>query len=206
MPASTPHSPGGVGGAPAGWTRFESLREAGGAPPLADIAETLESRHIKRVPVVRDGKVVGIVSRANLVQAVATLRGGAVRHAEGDRQIREIYALRALGPREEIATRLATVIGPAEELFWRGLVPEALMGRYGRWPGAALATLAYGGVHIVTGNFTLMGAAGVAGAHWCALYAAGVPLGALVEAVGELVEYSPSGRGVEPGHPLMLRR
>ena len=36
------------------------------------------------------------------------------------------------------------------------------------------------GSNIVTGNFTLFGAAGIAGAHWCALYAAGVPLGALV--------------------------
>ena len=98
----------------------------------------------------------------------------------GDRQIREIYALRTLRPRGEIALRLATIIGPAEELFWRGLVQEALMRRYGRWTGAALATGAYGGVHVVTGNFTLMGAAGVAGAHWCALYAAGVPLGALI--------------------------
>jgi hypothetical protein len=40
--------------------------------------------------------------------------------------------------------------------------------------------LAYGGVHVVTGNFTLMGAASVAGAHWAVLYAAGVPLGALI--------------------------
>ena len=54
------------------------------------------------------------------------------------------------------------------------------MARYGRWHGAALAAMAYGGVHVVTGNFTLFGAAGIAGAHWCALYAAGVPLGALV--------------------------
>ena len=98
----------------------------------------------------------------------------------GDRQIREIYALRTLRPRAEIATRLATIVGPAEELFWRGLVQSALMRRYGRWRGAALATVAYGGIHVVTGNFTLMGAAGVAGAHWAVLYAAGVPLGALV--------------------------
>ena len=54
------------------------------------------------------------------------------------------------------------------------------MRRYGRWTGAVLATLAYGGVHVVTGNFTLFGAAGIAGAHWCVLYAAGVPLGALI--------------------------
>jgi uncharacterized protein len=98
----------------------------------------------------------------------------------GDADIRDIYALRTLRPRGEIAARLATIIGPAEELFWRGLVQAALMRRLGRWRGAVAATLAYGGVHVVTGNFTLFGAASVAGAHWCALYAAGVPLGALV--------------------------
>ena len=93
----------------------------------------------------------------------------------GDTQIREIYALRTLRPRPELAARLAFIVGPAEELFWRGMVQEALMARYGRWPGAALAAMAYGGVHVTTGNFTLFGAAGIAGAHWCALYAAGVP-------------------------------
>ena len=98
----------------------------------------------------------------------------------GDRDIREIYSLRGLRPHGEIATRLATIVGPAEELFWRGLVQAALMRRFGRWTGAALASVAYSGVHVTSGNFTLLGAAGVAGAHWCALYAAGVPLGALV--------------------------
>jgi membrane protease YdiL (CAAX protease family) len=98
----------------------------------------------------------------------------------GEDQIREIYALRTLRPQSEIAARLAMIVGPAEELFWRGLVQEALMRRYGSWRGAALAAMAYGGVHIVTGNFTLFGAAGVAGAHWCALYALGAPLGVLV--------------------------
>ena len=33
---------------------------------------------------------------------------------------------------------------------------------------------------MTTGNFTLFGAAGIAGAHWCALYAARVPLGVLI--------------------------
>lgn len=41
---------------------------------LAEIATLLESHHIKRVPVIRDGKLIGIVSRANL------LFGLAVRH------------------------------------------------------------------------------------------------------------------------------
>jgi hypothetical protein len=55
----------------------------------------------------------------------------------GDDQIRDIYSLRDLAPARETAARLVTIIGPAEELFWRGLVQEALMRRYGRWTGAA---------------------------------------------------------------------
>jgi hypothetical protein len=98
----------------------------------------------------------------------------------GEAQIRELYALRALRPQPEIAIRLVAVVAPAEELFWRGLVQETLMARHGRWTGAALAATTYAAAHVVTGNFTLVGAAGVAGAHWCALSAAGVPLGALV--------------------------
>jgi CBS domain-containing protein len=42
--------------------------------PLAEIAALLEKRRIKRVTVLRDGKLVGIVSRANLVQAIAAMR------------------------------------------------------------------------------------------------------------------------------------
>jgi membrane protease YdiL (CAAX protease family) len=97
-----------------------------------------------------------------------------------DRDIERIYVLRTLRPRWEIAARLVAIIGPAEELFWRGFLQSLLMARFGRLPGAALAAAAYGGVHVITGNVTLFGAAGVAGAHWSALYAAGVPLGALV--------------------------
>lgn len=39
---------------------------------LADIAATLERRRIKRVPVVENGKIVGIVSRANILRALAS--------------------------------------------------------------------------------------------------------------------------------------
>ena len=40
--------------------------------PLHEIAEMLEKYGIKRLPIVRDWQLVGIVSRANLVQAIAT--------------------------------------------------------------------------------------------------------------------------------------
>ena len=43
--------------------------------PLHEIAMLLEERRIKRVPIVnKDGNLVGIVSRANLIQLVASAR------------------------------------------------------------------------------------------------------------------------------------
>ena len=39
--------------------------------PVGDIATLLTERKIKRVPVVRQGRVVGIVSRGDIVHAVA---------------------------------------------------------------------------------------------------------------------------------------
>ena len=90
----------------------------------------------------------------------------------GGQEIGDIYALRSLRPKEELAARLGLVIGPAEELFWRGFV----QGR----AGYLTATALYGGAHIVTENATLVGAAAIAGAYWGLLRAVGVPLGALV--------------------------
>ncbi len=56
--------------------------------PLDEIATLLERHRIKRVPILRDGKLVGIVSRANLVQALASLRFAPAPQAEADRAIR----------------------------------------------------------------------------------------------------------------------
>src|SRR5215470_8741383 len=43
--------------------------------PLSEIAALFERKRIKRVPVVKDGKLVGIVSRSNLIQALASIIG-----------------------------------------------------------------------------------------------------------------------------------
>ena len=57
---------------------------------LAEIANLLETKRIKRVPVVRDGKLVGIVSRANLVRALAAVGSQLTGDiAADDRTIRE---------------------------------------------------------------------------------------------------------------------
>src|SRR5579864_9707198 len=44
---------------------------------LEHVVELMERRRIKRLPVVRDGRLVGIVSRANLMHALASLAGEA---------------------------------------------------------------------------------------------------------------------------------
>ena len=71
--------------------------------PVAAIAILLGEGRIKRVPVLRDGRLVGIVTRANLVQALASRSGEAV--AEG-----------ALGD-AAIRTRLLEELEP--QAWWR---------------------------------------------------------------------------------------
>ena len=90
----------------------------------------------------------------------------------GEDEIRDIYALRQAAPKDEIALRLATVIAPAEELFWRGFVQRRV--------GGIAAAAAYGGAHLVTGNATLVGAATVAGIYWGLLRRLGMSMPALI--------------------------
>ena len=56
--------------------------------PLFEIAALFERKRIKRVPVVKDGKLVGIVSRSNLIQALASVIGRVDEHDDTDREIR----------------------------------------------------------------------------------------------------------------------
>lgn len=39
--------------------------------PLSDVVETMERNHVKRVPVLKNGKLAGIITRANLLRAIA---------------------------------------------------------------------------------------------------------------------------------------
>ena len=56
--------------------------------PLSEIAALFERKRIKRVPVVKDGRLVGVVSQSNLIQALASLIGRTDHIDESDRQIR----------------------------------------------------------------------------------------------------------------------
>ena len=56
---------------------------------LSEIARLLETNRIKRVPVLHDGKIVGIVSRSNLVRALSAVQTPtATATTDGDRAIR----------------------------------------------------------------------------------------------------------------------
>lgn len=69
---------------------------------LGDVAALLEARRIKRVPVMREGKVVGIISRANIVRAVGATKGAPTREGESDDRSIRAKLLAELG-REEWA-------------------------------------------------------------------------------------------------------
>lgn len=56
---------------------------------LDDIVSLMEQRRVKRLPVVRQGHVVGIVSRANLLHALASVVGELPASATTDVTIRE---------------------------------------------------------------------------------------------------------------------
>ncbi len=69
-----------------------------------------------------------------------------------------------------IACLLFFITGPCEEIYWRGFLQKNLAVRFGTWQGWLLATVIYAGVHIWSFNLMLIGAAGVAGAFWGAMF------------------------------------
>jgi membrane protease YdiL (CAAX protease family) len=93
-----------------------------------------------------------------------------IRPASGG-EISAIYDLRSQAPLALIGVLLVFVIGPGEELYWRGLVNWALITRFGEGASVLAGTALYGAVHLVTGNPSIILAAVVAGFVWSMLYA-----------------------------------
>lgn len=84
---------------------------------LADIARLMEQQGIKRLPVVRDDRLVGIVSRSNLLQALAATDVSKVVSAD-DRTIRErLTAELKAQPWVSILTKNIVVENGAVHLF-----------------------------------------------------------------------------------------
>jgi CBS domain-containing protein len=56
---------------------------------LSEVVRLMERHRVKRLPVVQDGKLVGIVSRSNLLRALASVARDVKKPAHGDFAIRE---------------------------------------------------------------------------------------------------------------------
>jgi CBS domain-containing protein len=74
---------------------------------LEEIADTLEKNRIKRVPVIRNGELVGIVSRADLLHGLAARKDSALVSGD-DRTIKQ--ALSAALDQAQIDRRLLKVV------------------------------------------------------------------------------------------------
>ncbi|RDJ99771.1 CBS domain-containing protein [Paraburkholderia lacunae] len=86
--------------------------------PLSEVANILETRRIKRVPVTKAGRLVGIVSRANLVQALASIpEEPAPDMALSDREIRAALMGEMTGHNWAFAGRNIVVIDGVVHLW-----------------------------------------------------------------------------------------
>ncbi len=84
-------------------------------------------------------------------------------------QIGDIYSLKDEASTWEIALLITIVVGPGEEIFWRGFLQRRLAARHGL-AGLMLAIAAYTSVHLASGNFMLIAASAVAGVFWGLMY------------------------------------
>lgn len=86
--------------------------------PIEEIAEILEKNQIKRVPVLRDGRLVGLVSRGNIIQQLACGRKIKIAVSKDDAVVRtEIEKLLAAQPWASSQTTAVTVTDGAVELW-----------------------------------------------------------------------------------------
>ena len=85
-------------------------------------------------------------------------------------QVDSIYGMKE-GENPVILTLLMLlIIGPAEEIFWRGYIQKQLSQKWNPNVGFIVTTLVYSLVHIPKMNFMLIMAAAVAGLFWGLAY------------------------------------
>ena len=114
---------------------------------------------------------LGIASAAVLYAVFAVGRVVALRlfpfAASG---ISNVYALKGGVPVLRVVLLIGLIIGPGEEIFWRGFLQEQTGRTTRRTFGFALTALLYTAVHLASGNIMLVLAAAVCGVFWGWLY------------------------------------
>jgi CBS domain-containing protein len=113
--------------------------------PLADIAGLLERNRIKRVPIVEGAKLVGIVSRANILQALASATKKSLLATTDDSELRKKVVSR-LASEPWRPTMLTVTVQDGTVDLW-GLVHSGEQKK-----AAQLAAETTPGVHAVVNN------------------------------------------------------
>ncbi len=85
-------------------------------------------------------------------------------------QIQNVYSNKTQLSSFYIGMLLLFVMGPAEEIYWRGFVQRALGARFAKAIRIVIASSVYTFVHIVALNAMLLVAAAVCGLFWGWLY------------------------------------
>jgi membrane protease YdiL (CAAX protease family) len=84
--------------------------------------------------------------------------------------IAEVYRLKEGAGLLRVILLLALLVGPGEEIFWRGFLQETAGPLFGRGAAFWLTALLYALVHAASGNVILVIAAGVCGLFWGLTY------------------------------------
>ena len=85
-------------------------------------------------------------------------------------QVNLIYNMKGGVSPTLLSLLLLFIIGPAEEIFWRGYIQRTLSRRLSPFMAFLLTTACYALVHLPSGNFMLIMAAFVCGIVWGGLY------------------------------------
>jgi uncharacterized protein len=91
----------------------------------------------------------------------------------GPGEIDRIYSLKGTTSPGVLISSLLFIIGPGEEIFWRGYVQRTLAARYGLLTGLMLTTCIYTLIHLPAGNPVLLVAAFTGGLFWGVLFQIG---------------------------------
>ncbi len=138
---------------------------AGGLALAASLTEPSAMRETLRFRL--SDALVGVLSAVLLYAVFVVGREVTTRIVPfATEQIGAVYDNKALLNPGTIGLLIGLVIGPGEEVFWRGFLQRGLEGRIGGWRAYGVATLLYALVHVFTGNIMLVVAASVAGIVW----------------------------------------
>lgn len=94
-----------------------------GQTPLAEVVALMESRGVKRVPVLQDGRVVGIISRADLLHALQQLLPDSPGSAASDAAIRNTI-LRQMREQRWAPRELVDIRVENGTVWLRGIVTQ----------------------------------------------------------------------------------